>query len=39
MMSTEREISILQNQAAQLEQTLTALQRRIAELTKAEQNR
>lgn len=39
MMSTEPEISILQHQAAQLEQTLTALQRRIAELTKAEQNR
>jgi hypothetical protein len=39
MMSTEQELSMLQNQAAQLEQTLTALQRRIADLTKAEQNR
>jgi prefoldin subunit 5 len=39
MMSTEQEISMLQNQAAQLQQTLTALQRPIADLTKAEQNR
>ncbi|MBN2525228.1 MAG: DUF5320 domain-containing protein [Deltaproteobacteria bacterium] len=38
-MSPERDLSVLQNQAAQLEQTLIALQNRIAELKRTEDNK